>query len=660
MTVSGPRFVPTWAPRVAGISAFPLAVALAASVWSYTVDDAYISLRYARNLAHGLGLVYNPGEWVEGYTNFLWTVLLAIPHAAGWDPVLFAKVLGLGAVLAAVEASRRLEARLAGRPVGIAPLLLASSVPFVGHGVFGLETALYAALVAWAMLWTDREENRDLAWPHGSAGLWAAAALCRPDAPLWIGFALLRIPARPLAPRNLRRAAMIAAPVGAIVAFRLAAYGHPVPNTLAAKTGDLAVQIAAGFWYLSGYAAYLGPIALLVTVGLVLSLIARDRLGRALVLSVVAWWGYVLVVGGDWMVAWRFCAPAEPLAFALAGAGVAAVGSRTRSRAAIAFVALLLSAAAVHRVRAGRDLVRRVEVEEKNWEEMLDAPIAFLQQAPSGEVAFADLGYVGYATDRPIFDLLGLMAPSIARLEGGYTRKNGRGLAEAVVARAPTYVFLLSLGGDCHHPIHDGMRALYEQPDRLLQRHYVLAARVSWYGDMVGCFFERGQVAAAGRTRELFAFDAPDALATWTLEGHGASIVSVTDPVGRRVHGAAGGGFLSTFDPRRGDEPRGRAISPPFSLDRDVLSLRVGGGFVAGLAVDLVVDGTRVWTVRGRNTEALDAVSFDVRPWRGASARLVVTDDAGGPWGHVLLDAVTLFDVPGLPPPPPRGSFDAP
>src|SRR5262245_42468042 len=56
------------------------AFALLVNMWrvrTFTVDDAYISFRYARNLAHGLGLVYNEGERIEGYTNFLWTVLLA-------------------------------------------------------------------------------------------------------------------------------------------------------------------------------------------------------------------------------------------------------------------------------------------------------------------------------------------------------------------------------------------------------------------------------------------------------------------------------------------------------------------------------------------------------------------------------------------------------
>jgi arabinofuranosyltransferase len=40
-------------------------------------DDGFISFRYAQNLAEGRGLVYNAGEYVEGYTNLLWTLALA-------------------------------------------------------------------------------------------------------------------------------------------------------------------------------------------------------------------------------------------------------------------------------------------------------------------------------------------------------------------------------------------------------------------------------------------------------------------------------------------------------------------------------------------------------------------------------------------------------
>src|SRR5262245_38480236 len=53
----------------------------------HLTDDAFISFRYLANFFAGHGLVYNPGERVWGYTNFLWTVLLAPLVAAGADPV---------------------------------------------------------------------------------------------------------------------------------------------------------------------------------------------------------------------------------------------------------------------------------------------------------------------------------------------------------------------------------------------------------------------------------------------------------------------------------------------------------------------------------------------------------------------------------------------
>src|SRR5262245_60708641 len=93
-------------------------------------DDAYVSFRYARNLVRGNGLVYNVGEPVEGYTNFLWTVLAAVPLARGAvDPLPFMHLvsavcwlLSYGLLLALA-----VELALAGvwaAPLGVVPLAL--------------------------------------------------------------------------------------------------------------------------------------------------------------------------------------------------------------------------------------------------------------------------------------------------------------------------------------------------------------------------------------------------------------------------------------------------------------------------------------------------------------------------------------------------------
>ena len=60
---------------------------LAAAWGAWLCDDSFISLRYAENLVAGNGLVYNAGEFVEGYTNLLWTLLLAGFAALGADPL---------------------------------------------------------------------------------------------------------------------------------------------------------------------------------------------------------------------------------------------------------------------------------------------------------------------------------------------------------------------------------------------------------------------------------------------------------------------------------------------------------------------------------------------------------------------------------------------
>ncbi len=70
---------------------------------NYTLnDDAYISLRYAKNFARGHGLVFNVGEKVEGYTSFLWVFLLGIHNKLGIEIVPLTKFLGIGFAFATI------------------------------------------------------------------------------------------------------------------------------------------------------------------------------------------------------------------------------------------------------------------------------------------------------------------------------------------------------------------------------------------------------------------------------------------------------------------------------------------------------------------------------------------------------------------------------
>ena len=85
--------------RIGTLLGWAAALALFASqLWpfrTFFIDDAFITFRYVRQFVAGNGLVYNIGERVEGYSNFLWIMLLALPHAFGAELITTARVLSV-------------------------------------------------------------------------------------------------------------------------------------------------------------------------------------------------------------------------------------------------------------------------------------------------------------------------------------------------------------------------------------------------------------------------------------------------------------------------------------------------------------------------------------------------------------------------------------
>jgi hypothetical protein len=92
-------------------------------------DDAYISFRYLDHFLAGDGLVWNVGERVEGYTNFLWIRLLAPLRLLGLTPESASIFLGL-LCLVLVAVFRTADA-LGGRAAAFAACLFAAgSLPW--------------------------------------------------------------------------------------------------------------------------------------------------------------------------------------------------------------------------------------------------------------------------------------------------------------------------------------------------------------------------------------------------------------------------------------------------------------------------------------------------------------------------------------------------
>src|SRR5262245_32004409 len=154
---------PTWtlSPAVLWVPAVALLAYGCYYFMTFTLDDPFISFRYAENLARGRGLVFNPGERVEGYSNLAWVLLMSVFALLGLDPshtwgmVLVSKLLGAAFAFACLPLVLRLSrhfdpddephAWLRGLPA----LLLGVSVYFALWAVGGLETSLYTFLLLW-------------------------------------------------------------------------------------------------------------------------------------------------------------------------------------------------------------------------------------------------------------------------------------------------------------------------------------------------------------------------------------------------------------------------------------------------------------------------------------------------------------------------------
>lgn len=287
-------------------------------------DDAFISLRYAQNLVAGAGLVFNPGEYVEGYTNLSWTLLLAAALALGLPDLQSAAALGLAsyaALAGMLLAHTRRRARETGRfPLPLAALAVLGMDDFHVWATGGLETCLFSALATGGLL---RLQRRDRSNSDLEAGLiFSALLLTRPDGVIFaaVGVAaqLLRAPACPAAWRAAARTALpVAVTLVLWAAFKLAYYEELFPTAFYSKS-------ALGSWWSQG-ALYLrlfliknwalGLAALGAAALLAHALRQRaDAAGNiaALLAGGLVFALYVVRVGGDFMFARRLL-PAVPL-----------------------------------------------------------------------------------------------------------------------------------------------------------------------------------------------------------------------------------------------------------------------------------------------------------------------------------------------------------
>jgi hypothetical protein len=394
----------------------------------HAIDDAYITFRYARNLADGFGLVYNPGEWVLGTTTPLWAVILGGGYWLGLtDLPWLASVLSGVCDAATAALLVHLGLRMGWRPSGAALVGLAWALnPMsVAFATGGMETSLFVLMALGALALAASGRQLVLA-----AALAGTATLVRPEGGLLAitVVAWTFLTRRGQTPRVVVAAALPVALAGAAIFTH---YGSPLPHSVAAKQvayqpawpfeNAVALLVQAG---LPGWSTYLlavlpSPVGLMLAILGLAALVdlarraapwlnQRDVRWQPFAGFALLYLSFYVVVGlrGVRLFPW-YLVPIEPFYLLAAAAGLARLGAMRTSLLAGALVLWQVPAINWRQplMPAGEDLGRE--------QLYLDVGQGLAASLPANAVIAApEIGALGYASKLRVLDTVGLISPA--------------------------------------------------------------------------------------------------------------------------------------------------------------------------------------------------------------------------------------------------------
>jgi arabinofuranosyltransferase len=467
----------------------------------WTLDDPYISYRYAENLAEGRGLVFNPGERVEGYSNFLFVLLLAGAHLGRFDIVDASRVAGFASAILLISVFYVFLRKRAEEPRSIlsylALYLLALNGSFAMWSVSGLETTFFAlwGVLGWIFLCEATKRGYLL-----SSFFLLLAALSRPDGLLFFGgcllFVIYKIVKGEENPLNvLLWLMMFLVPYALYSVWRLEYYGSLLSNTFLAKaTGEPRFQLLAGLEYAARFFLTNGSVLFLFCLlPLLAGFSTMRREANLAALIVIVYLGFIVGVGGDWMPQFRFFVPILPLLFFLMQEGFRQFWQAVRvhdpvfrTRDLVVLIILVILFVDIYYERKDTRLwvystrtgtLYQSHVQLGKWMSAL--------LPPGSVVAGAEAGIIPFYSHLRFIDILGIIDPHVARLKGGLHQKWD---VNYVLDRQPDYILLhahvqtkpdSTLVG--YYPWDIAMFA----SDRFWQ-HYTLLRRVERGNDLYG------------------------------------------------------------------------------------------------------------------------------------------------------------------------------
>jgi len=426
-------------PVAAGLVLLAIARIALWVILPHANEDAYITFRFARNLAEGLGPAYNAGERVFGFTSPLWTLWAALGHRLLGDPVAWCRVTAIAADGVTLVVMAGLLERHATRTAAwVFALGFAGWPLFPALAVSGLEMSVMTALLALSAWATERRSR-------ATGPILALLALVRPE-----GLVAATIAGWWARPRDRWIAlALVAAGIAALTIW----FGNPIPRSLLAKTETYGlpgpwggrhwwlwlVPVELGEWPQQIDLLALFQSRILIAPAAVMGFLAvrRTPLAPFVWSGIAVWAGYV--VSGVAYFFWYLAIPAA-LVFVLAAAGLPRI-----VRGPAVFVALALLLAGTWSMQVTRGYAPRAQSESR-----LFGTIATELQSrahPGESVLLEPIGFIGWQNPGlRVIDEVGLVSPQIAGIraqgDGWYGRLLERERPDWLVLR---YSFFGSL-----------------------------------------------------------------------------------------------------------------------------------------------------------------------------------------------------------------------
>jgi len=388
---------------------------------NFTQDDAYISYRYAKNFLNGWGLVFNPGERVEGYTNFLWIILLSVFSNLGLDIIIASKIVGIASGCISLFLLYKITTLLC-RPQNrsrhpwffslFPSLLLAINSAFAYWSISGLETAFFVMAVLLSVYYYFTNERLMIISS-------ALSSLVRPEGTLV--FAIFLIHKFFFKKDNLKAClshllgfALLLLPH---LIFKISYYGDLLPNPFYAKAGLSPEYVKTGLDYTWLFHKHYGLWGVLYLIPIVFYK-GMGRKLKLILLLVYVYTLYVTVIGGDVLQAHRFFMPVIPflylfLSFSLRKLFLVLMKGFASQRISM----LVVTAFSVWTFFWPRSWIMNVRRAEQGLCSKMSLSAKRLRETFGTDftLAISTIGAISYFTEARVIDMLGLTDPYIAK-----------------------------------------------------------------------------------------------------------------------------------------------------------------------------------------------------------------------------------------------------